>query len=62
MNENKRDKSVINSNLVYHNKLTKIKAGFSTIDRVAYLIQYTQKLTNIKTTFEIEKQSFGGVL
>ena len=43
MNENKRDKSVINSNLVYHNKLTKIKAGFSTIDRVAYLIQYPQK-------------------
>ena len=43
MNENKRDKSVINCNLVYHNKLTKIKAGFSTIDRVAYLTQYTQK-------------------
>ena len=42
MNENKRDKSVINCNLVYHDKLMKIKAGFSTIGRVAYLIHYTE--------------------
>ena len=41
-----RDKSVISSNLVYHNKQKKIKAVFWTNDHVAsvaYLVKYTKK-------------------